>query len=185
MLARDRHPPLLHRLQQGRLGPRAGAVNFVCHQQLGKYRPFDKAEVPLAVSPFLQHFRAQDIGGHQVRRELDTFRIHGKNRAQRLHQPCFPKAGHADQQRMAACQQRNQHLVDNIPLAEKDPANRLPRLLQTGGSSVHIGNKAGSGIGCIGLGHRKASQACFNDRHYAGNRMNWRAPPFADRSQSR
>ena len=71
-LAGDGDVLLLHRLQQRRLGARAGAVDFVGHQQLGEHRALDEAEGAAAAVALLQHFRAQDVGRHQVGRELDA-----------------------------------------------------------------------------------------------------------------
>ncbi len=52
---------LLHRLEQGRLGARAGAVDLVRHQQLGEDRPFEEAEGALPARAFVQHFRADNV----------------------------------------------------------------------------------------------------------------------------
>ena len=44
--------------------------------------------------------------------------------AQRLDQPALAEAGHADQQRVAAGQQRDQRLIDHLVLAEDHPSDR-------------------------------------------------------------
>jgi hypothetical protein len=53
----------LHRLQQRRLGARAGAVDLVGHQQAGRRPGPDEAEGALAVLAPVQHFRAEDVDG--------------------------------------------------------------------------------------------------------------------------
>ena len=58
--AGDRDVTLLHRLQQRRLGARAGAVDLVGHQQLCEDRPFQEAEGAFAVGAFLHHFGARE-----------------------------------------------------------------------------------------------------------------------------
>ena len=73
--AGDRHLFFLHRLQKRRLGAGRSAVDFVRHQQLAEDRPFEKPEAAGAALGFFQHFRADDVGGHQVRCELDAFVI--------------------------------------------------------------------------------------------------------------
>ena len=65
--AGDRDMMLLHRLQQRRLGARAGAVDLVGHQQLGEHRARDEAEIALAAGALLQHLGAENVGRHQVR----------------------------------------------------------------------------------------------------------------------
>ena len=114
----------LHRLQQRRLRARAGAVDLVRHQQLREHRAFDKTERAAADRPLFQHFRAENIGGHQVGRELHAARIKPEHNAQCLDQLGFREAGHADEQAMAASQHSHQRLLDNQFLPENDRANR-------------------------------------------------------------
>ena len=66
---------LLHRLQQGGLGARAGAVDLVGHQKLREHRTRDEAERAPAGTALVEHLGAQNIGGHQVGRELDALGI--------------------------------------------------------------------------------------------------------------
>ena len=104
--ARDRDVVLLHRLQQRRLGARAGAVDLVGHQQLREDRAGDEAEAALAARRFLQHLGAENVGGHQVGRELDAPRVEAERGAQGLDQLGLGEARHADQQRVAAATAR-------------------------------------------------------------------------------
>ena len=112
----------LHRLQQRRLGARAGAVDLVGHQQLAEHRAGDEAEAAPPVG-FVQHLGADDVGGHQVGGELHPLGGQAQHGAQRLDQPALAQAGHADQQRVAAGQQGDQRLVDHLILAEDHPAD--------------------------------------------------------------
>lgn len=123
--ARDGHMLFLHRLQQGGLGARRGAVDFVGHQKLGKDRAGDEAEAALAGGVLLEHFRAENVGGHQVGRELHAAGVETERNAHRFHQLGLGEAGHADQQRMAAGQHRDDGPFHHLLLAEDDGADRV------------------------------------------------------------
>ena len=92
---------------------------------------------------FLQHLGAENVGRHQVGRELDAPRVEAEHRAERLDQLGLGQARHADQQAVAAGQQRDQRLVDDLRLAENDRADRRARrgdALQRGlGAALHSG----------------------------------------------
>ena len=45
-----------------------------------------------------EHFCADDVGGHEVRRELDTLRVEAQCRAKRLDERGFCEARNADEQ---------------------------------------------------------------------------------------
>ena len=105
-VAGDRHVLLLHRLQQRRLGARAGAVDLVGHQELAEDRAGNEAEAALAAGAFLQHLGADDVGRHQVGRELDAARVEPEHDAHGLDQLGLGEAGQADQQRVAAATAR-------------------------------------------------------------------------------
>ena len=145
-LAGDGDVLLLHRLQQRRLGARAGAVDFVGHQQLGEDRALDEAEGAAAAVALLQHFGAQDVGRHQVGRELDALASMPEHDAQGLDQLGLGEAGHADQQQVTAGQQRNQRLIDDLLLAINDLADGGARLPQLAAQPLDIG-QGGEGVG--------------------------------------
>ena len=123
--AGDRDVIFLHRLQQRRLRARAGAVDLVGHQQLREDRAGDEAEGALAEFVLLHHLGAENVGRHQVGRELDAAGIEAEHDAERLDQLGLGKARHADQQRMAAGEQRHQRALDHAFLAEDDAADAL------------------------------------------------------------
>ena len=122
-LASHRHVIFLHGLQQRRLRARAGAVDLVRHQQLREDRPAHKAERAAPVGGLLHDFRAQNVGGHQIGRELHAPRIEPQHRPQRLDELGFGQTRHADQQAMAARQQRDERLLHHLLLAEDDLAH--------------------------------------------------------------
>ena len=121
--AGDRHMLFLHGLQQRRLGARRGAVDLVGHQQLREHRSGDEAEAALAAGDFLQHLGAENVGRHQVGRELHALGIETERDAHGLDQLGLGQAGHADQQRMAAGQHGDQCAFDDDVLAEDHRAD--------------------------------------------------------------
>ena len=132
---------LLHRLQQGGLGARRGAVDLVRHQQLREHRPLEEAETALPARALVQHFGAEDVGGHKVRRELDALVGEAQGGAHRFHEARLGKPRRADQQRVAAGQNRCQRQLDHSLLAKDGPAD--------------FGLYAGQRFGCrVGVRHR-------------------------------
>ena len=123
-IAGDRHVVLLHGLQQRRLGARAGAVDLVRHQELTEDRTGDEAEAALAAGAFLEHLAAQDVGRHQVGRELDAARVEPEHDAHGLDQLGLGEAGQADQQRVSAAEHGDQRLLDHPFLPEDHVADR-------------------------------------------------------------
>ena len=132
-LAGDGHVILLHRLQERRLRARAGAVHFVGEQELGEHRPLDETERALAGVAFLQHLGAENVGGHQVRRELDAPRLEPEHGAQRVHELGLRETRHADQQGVAAGQDGDQREIDHLLLPEDHGADRGARRPHVGG----------------------------------------------------
>ncbi len=141
---------LLHALQQRRLGARAGAVDFVGHQQLGEDRSLEEAEGAPADVAFLHHFRAQDVRRHEVGRELDALGFHPQHHAQGLDQLGLGEARDADQQQMAAGKEGNQRLVDDILLAIDHLADGAAGGPELASQTLDIG-EGGTGIG-VGRG---------------------------------
>ena len=92
---------------------------FVGQQNVAEERTGD--ERPAAVAGgrvLLDDVGAGDVGGHQVRRELDAL----EHQAQRLrdgaHQQRLGRAGQAGDQAVAADEQRGEDLVDDLLLAD-------------------------------------------------------------------
>ncbi len=113
-LACHRHMIFLHGLQKCRLGARRGAVDFVSHQKLRKNRPLEIAEGAAPIGVLLHDFRADNVGRHQVGRELDALAGKAKHGAKRFNQLGLGKARHADQKRMATGKHGNKRALNHL-----------------------------------------------------------------------
>ena len=113
-LAGDRDMVLLHRLQQRRLRARAGPVDLVGHQQLREDRTLHETEAAPPSARFLQHLGAEDVGRHQIGRELHAPGVEAEHGAERLDELGLGEARHADKQAVAARQKRDQSLLDDL-----------------------------------------------------------------------
>ena len=131
---------LLHGLQQGRLGLWRGAVDLVRHQQLGEDRALDEAERAAPAGSILKNLGADDVGRHEVGRKLDALGFEAQHAAQRFDEQRFCKARNTDQQRMAACQYRDQRTLNDDVLAENHGRGFLMSALDALGGSLEAGN---------------------------------------------
>ena len=121
---RDLH--LLHSLQQRRLGLAGGAVDLVRQHQVGH----DSAGLIFQrTGVLIKHGKADDVGGHGVRRELYTPGRQTQGLGECLGQRGLAHTGHVLQQHMALCQDGQQHLADDLLLAQNDFVDLLLELL--------------------------------------------------------
>ncbi len=91
---------------------------------MGEDGTLDEAKHTLARGAvFFKDFRARDVAGHQVGRELNATELQVERLRQRAHQQRFGQAGHPDQQRVAACQQAHDKLLDDGLLTDDDLAD--------------------------------------------------------------
>src|SRR6266567_4873927 len=125
ILTGDRNATFLHRLEQRRLGAWAGAIDLVGHQQLAEDRPRYKAEGAPPRIALLEHLRADDVGRHQIGRALNALVVHAEDCAKRLDQSCLGKPRDTDEQGMAAGEQRDQRLIDDLALTEDDATDTI------------------------------------------------------------
>ena len=139
----DGHLPFLHRLKQCRLGARAGAVDFIRHQQLAENRPGNEFEGPAAVGTGFQHLRAQNIRRHQVRCELNAVSVQPHDRGQRFDQPGFAKPRQSDQQAMTTAKQCRQRQIHNSFLPDESTGDRTARLCQSALERFDFGHQIG------------------------------------------
>jgi hypothetical protein len=120
------HLLLLHRLEHGALRLRCGAVDFVSEHDLREDRPGHEGEMPPAAGfGFHDHVGADDVGGHEVGRELDAAELEAQRLRQRANQRGLAEPWHAFEQRMPADEEARQHAVDDLFM----PDDRLGDLL--------------------------------------------------------
>ncbi len=96
-LAGRRDGPFLHRFEHGRLRLGCGAIDFVGQADLREDGALLELKHAPALRVFDHHVGAQDIGGHQIGRELNAREVKIERRGQRPHQQGLPQSGHAFQ----------------------------------------------------------------------------------------
>ena len=107
----DRDAVLLHRLEQRRLRLRRRAVDFVGEHDVREDRPRREHHLPPAGRRVLLHeVGAGDVRRHQVGRELDARELQVEHLRHGVDQQRLGQAGRADDQAVAADEQRVQHL---------------------------------------------------------------------------
>ena len=100
---------------------RRRTVDLVGQYHVGKHRPLDKSKGLLSRREIiLDHLRARDITGHEIRRELHA----GERKVQRLSkcadQQRLGQPRNTYQQAVSARKERYKELVDNIVLTDDD-----------------------------------------------------------------
>ncbi len=88
----DRHPPLLHRLEQRRLRLGGRAVDLVAEHQVAEDRPRPEGE---RVPGVVEQAHAGDVRGHEVGRELDAAELEPERQAERADEQRLRRARHA------------------------------------------------------------------------------------------
>jgi len=118
----ERDLPLLHCFEQSGLHLRGGAVDFVGENQIVENRPQLRLEFR-----FLRvvNHRPHQIGGQQIRRELETRERGVERPRKRLHRQGFRQTGHAFQQDVAVAQQPDEQPVHQPFLADEHLAHLL------------------------------------------------------------
>ena len=115
----DGHAVLLHRFEQRRLRLGRGAVDFVGEHDVREDRPGGEHHLPASGAGVLvDDVGAGDIGRHQVRRELNAIELEVEHLGQRRNQQRLGEARHADDQAVAADEERVEHELDNLALAD-------------------------------------------------------------------
>ena len=111
---------LLHRLEQGGLGLRRRAVDFVGEHQVGEDRTRPEPEFVRAG----QHRDAGDVRRHQVGRELDALELDVERQRQRTHQQRLGGAGDPLEQGVPPRQQADDDVARRGLLSQNHLAER-------------------------------------------------------------
>ena len=116
---------------------------------LAKSGPGDEPEGPAAGLGLLQDVGPGDVRGHQVGRELDPLEADVEDLGDRADHQRLGQPGHADQQDVAAGEDRRQDLLDHLALADDDLAQlgdhhvaRVAELVEELGDPVAGGGHA-------------------------------------------
>ena len=126
-LAADRDLPLLHRLEQGALHLRGRAVDLVREDEVREHR----AERDLELAELLvEDPRPDDVGGHEIGRELDALELAADRLGERLHRHRLGEPGHPLDEEVAACEQCDDHPLEQGVLADDDPLHLVEHLLE-------------------------------------------------------
>ena len=126
-LAADRHLPLLHRLEQGALHLGGRAVDLVGEHEVREHRP--ERDLELA-ELLVEDPGADDVGGHEVGRELDALELAADRLRERLHRHRLGEAGHALDEEVAAREQGDDHPLEQRVLADDDALDLVEHLLE-------------------------------------------------------
>ena len=107
--------PLGHHLQHRRLHLRRGAVDLVGEHEVRHHRAELDVELlaALPVDP-----GAEDVGGHQVRGELQAGERAADDPGDRLHRERLRHPGHALEQQVPAREQADEHPLDQPVLPD-------------------------------------------------------------------
>ena len=130
---------LLHGFQQRRLRFRRGAVDLVGQNEVGEDGAGLKAKRLGAAVVTLNDHAADDVGGHQVRRELDAGILEMQNAAERSEQRRLAEPRDAFQQNVAASQETDEHAIHHRLLANNDLSDFVAYLIEVAGSDLEWG----------------------------------------------
>jgi hypothetical protein len=119
-VALDRDLPLLHRFEQRRLGLRRSAVDFIREHDVGEDGA--GAQRKRAV-PRIQHVSAGDVGGQQIRRELDAADRGSQGRREGFDERRLGDTGDPFEQHVPAREQRDEHHVHLRRVADVNAAH--------------------------------------------------------------
>lgn len=111
----DRHLPLLHGLQQGRLGLGRRAVDLVGQQQLAEHRTARQGE---GRGLEVEQIGPDHVAGRQVGGELDAAIVEGDAAGEALGQQCLGRPGRTFEQHVAAGEQGHQQQVHRLVLTD-------------------------------------------------------------------
>jgi hypothetical protein len=116
---------LLHGLEHRRLRFGRRAVDLVRQHDVREHRA--RREYHLALTGrrvVLDDVRAGDVRRHQVGRELDARELEVEDARDRMNEQRLRQAGHANDERVATREERDEDLLDDVVLSDDE----LPQL---------------------------------------------------------
>jgi hypothetical protein len=119
-----------HGFQQGGLGARGGAVDFVGQQDIGEDRPFTEMEL---LGLGMKDRDAQDVGGEEVRGELNAMELGVEGEREGFGEGGFAGAGEVIQEHMATGGEGGEESAGGRFLTAEDLADILGQPLEEGG----------------------------------------------------
>ena len=161
----DGHAALLHRLEEGRLGARRGAVDLVGQHDVGKQR--SRAELELAALLVEDH-RARHVGGQKVGGALDSREAQTQGGGDRAHQQGLGNAGHVVEQHVPVGQQGDRDQARLVGFADDD----APHLVGDRAAQLDGCARGDRGGGVVVYGEPPAVAAVRLTLHQAGG--GWR-----------
>ena len=123
----DRDLALLHHLEQRRLHLGGRAVDLVREQEVAEHRAELGVEAA-GVRP--EDPRADEVGGHEVGRELQPLERAAEHVGDGLDRQRLGQPGHALQQHVASGQERHEHALEHRLLADDHPLDLEERRLE-------------------------------------------------------
>ena len=143
-LAADRHLTLLHRLQERRLRLWGRAIDLVREKDVGEHRTLQESEFALTCRAILMDdFGTGDVRRHEIRRELNAVEVESQASSQRVDQQRLGETRHAFENAVAASEDGDEELLDNVVLADYDAPDLLTELL---GLTLKAGHEGFDGL---------------------------------------
>ena len=126
-LAPDRDLTLLHRFQQRALHFGGGAVDLVGQDEVGEDRPQRNLEL---TELLVVDAGADNVGGHQIGRELDALELATDRLRQRLDGHRLGQTRHTFDEQVTAREQRDDHALEQRVLSNDDALHLIENLLE-------------------------------------------------------
>jgi hypothetical protein len=127
----DRDLALLHDLEQRALHLRRGTVDFVGQQQIAEHRPERGGEIS---GPLVVDAGADEVGRYEIGRELDTLEAALHHLGEGIDRQRLGETGYPFDQQMPLGQQRHQHALEEMVLADDDLLHLVEDLLHLRGN---------------------------------------------------
>ena len=140
---------LLHSFEECRLGAGRGSVDLVGEDDLGDERTFTEDEL---ADLLVVEVDAGDVGGHEVRRELDTAEGAAEATSDSFCESGLANAGDIFKKNVAFAEERDHRESDDFGLADDDALHAVLEAFGDGADLIHLS-------GCKSFGGNGLSHA--------------------------